>query len=54
LYVGAGCRTARYGTFCVPISCPIESGSRVWASPARPDTGLRCLLIVPGLLELSG
>jgi DNA replication protein DnaC len=25
-----------------------------WASPAWPDTALRCFLVVPGLLELLG
>ena len=27
---------------------------RQWASPSGPDTALRCLLVVPGLFELSG
>jgi hypothetical protein len=31
---------------------PVGVRKSVWASPTRPDTGLRCLLIVPGLLEL--
>jgi len=26
----------------------------IWASPAWPDTALRCFLVVPGLLELLG
>jgi hypothetical protein len=26
----------------------------LWASPARPDTGLGCVLVVPELVELSG
>jgi hypothetical protein len=35
--------------------CLLEiPGGQAWASPARPDTGLCCFLIVPELLELSG
>jgi hypothetical protein len=36
------------------LTVPERDTLRLWASPARPDTGLRCLLAAPELFELSG